>query len=356
MSKKRNTPKKPKPAPRKRRFIGLICAAVLVAAVVAAFALTGSGNTFPKLTIDGHQVTQTEYNWAMYEARNDVLSQHSAAGISIVHWDEETALGLPSEMTAQQAVEILKEFYAVTTLAVERGYLTDASFAAMETEREEQNQQRAAAITAGEIVTGLTNFDLDQYISYRISGLQRQFCYDDTNPEMEVTDADIALRYEQDKDSYYAVADSYQLRWIEIYDHPELEEQVYQLYQTALESGSLSEAVEQYPDLAEYYQEEYFQGENYGSYERVYSYLLAYAEKLEAGEMTEVIGEEGSYLLMECVEHTEGGWTALESVATVVEQTIRAERYDELIAQRAEQMQAEYDVQALARYTAGQLG
>ena len=79
----------------------------------------------------------------MYQARNEVLSDHAAAGISLTDWSRETALGAPCKLVTERATQILAEYYAVSTLAVERGYLADASLSALERELEEAVRDRA---------------------------------------------------------------------------------------------------------------------------------------------------------------------------------------------------------------------
>lgn len=329
--------------------------AVLVLALLGGMALKHR-QAQPRLKIAGYEISEEAYNWAMYKARNEVLSLHSTAGISPVEWDVQTELGLPLEMVADRAVEILKEFHAVGILAVERGYLKDASFAALQEERQALNDSNREAIDAGGIVTGLTTYTLERYIDYRAASLRRQFCYDESNPEMAVTKEELRQRYEQDKDKFYAVPDSFSLSWLEIQDRPELEPQVEQLRLDAVEAGSLAEALENYPQLAPYYREESFDGREYATYEREYSLLLAYADELDTGEVSQVICRDGWIWLVECVERRENGYVDFDSVAAVVRGTVREERYDALVARLAGQLEAEYDAEALYRYTARQLG
>lgn len=343
----------------KKYIIGFCCiAAAAVLAVAAFFGVKAWQDSRPLLEVDGHQIGKEEYSWAMYAARDDILSQHAASGISPIQWDVETELGMPYEMVAERAVEILQEFYAVMSLAEERGYLEDGTFAALKAEQEEGNRQREEAIAAGEIITGLSHFDLQQYIDYRISGLRRQFCDDETNPEMTVSESDILQRYEEDKARLYAMEDTLELHYVQISaeDTAAMEEAVGQLRQAAADCGSLQEAVAENPQLQEYYQELTLEGENYGSYSRVYEDILAYCESLQTGELSEVICVGSEIYLIECVQRIENGFQPLDSVRSVVKSAIQKSRYDDLIAQRTGEMEAEYDAARLYRYTAEKLG
>lgn len=363
-NKKRKKTKAPKATVNMKTIKRICCVAGVVLIVIAGFlGWSAWQDGQPLLTVAGYEISKEEYRWAMYEARNDVLSEHSANGISPIEWGEETALGMPYEMVAQRAVEILQEFYAVGTLAVERGYLEDASYEAMVQQLEEGNQARSEAISAGEIVTGLSSYTLEQYISYRASGLRRQFCDDTSNPEMELTDEEVRQRYEEDKATYYTMEDSFQLCFIQIYaeqvqdvSFTELEDAAYELRQLTLESGSMKEAVSQVPVLQEYFQEMTLEGENYGAYARGYEDLLTLANELDSGEISQVISENGWLWLVECVERVDNDYQSFESVVSVVKRYIQEDRYDAIIAQRAQEMEVECDLERLYRYTAEQLG
>lgn len=178
-------------------------AALLLAAGVLLWALSPR---FPRLEVAGFRITEEEYLRAMYQARNDVLSDHAAAGISLKDWDAETALGDPRELVMNRALELLREYYAVGTLAVERGYLSDAGYDAMLESMEEVNRKRQEALDEGKIVTGLPHFSLNDYITYRASSIRLQFCTDAGNPEYPVTPEELRSRYEADRDRLYGDA------------------------------------------------------------------------------------------------------------------------------------------------------
>ena len=337
--------------------------AFIMIAVLTLTACKPDSDGFPHLEISGHEITGEEYNWAMYAARNEVLSDHAAKGISPVRWREETALGLPCEMVARQAVQILREYYAVVTLAQERGYLADGSFAGLKTQLEEENRQRTEAMNAGEIFTGLTAYDLEQYIGYRADALRRQFCDDASNSEMQITEAEILSRYEADKERVYAIEDSLELHYLAVDTWgmddaalATLKTDVQDLRQQVLDGASMATAVSQMPHLQAYYGELVMDGGNYAMYARGYGDLLAFSEDLDTGEISPVMESEGGLYLILCVRREANGCQSLEAVRSVVLQTLRQERYAALIAERTEQITVSCDWDDLSRYTADKLG
>ena len=225
----------------------------MLSALALTVCLNGCSDAFPRLEVAGFRVTEEEYLGAMYRARSDVLSEHAAAGISLTDWSKETALGDPCERTAERTLELLREYYAVSTLAVERGYLAEAGYDAMLQDMERINRQRQEALESGAMVTGLRQFTPEDFLTYRASNLRLQFCSDPNNPENQVTPEEIRERYEADKANLYLLPDELELGFLLIQTTPEearaLQPELEQLRQSALEMGGLVPALEADPLL-----------------------------------------------------------------------------------------------------------
>lgn len=343
--------------PGKKAIVPAVCAAALVLLALAVCLWVFSA-PFPRLEAAGFQISEDEYLHAMYRARSDVLSAHAAAGISLKDWHEETALGDPCRMTADRALEILSEYYAVSTLAVERGYLADAGYGALHQDMEEVNRRRQEALDAGEVITGLPHFTPDDYIAYRASNIRLQFCNDPANPENNVTQEEIQQRYEADRDTRYYQPDSVELAFLTVSaagaELDTLEQAFLSLQQTAREQGDLAAALAAYPQLAAYYGEISVNPDNYAVYDRTHSDILACAAGLETGEISEVFRRDSWLCLVQCRQRTVHRYIPLEDVESVVVQSIRESRYDALIAARMEETEITGDLQALYRFTAAQ--
>lgn len=338
---------------RKKAWIGVLCILILTSLALGLRAFSGS---FPRLEASGFRITRDEYLRAMYQARNDVLSDHAAAGISLTDWSAETALGDPCRLTMERALEILAEYYAVGTLAVERGYLADAGYDAMLRDMEDINEQRQEALNAGEMVTGIPQFTTDDYLSYRSASIRLQFCSDPGNPEYQVTQEEILQRYEADRHNLYRQPDSVELAFLEIDDATdELEQALIALRQKALEKGDLAPALEDSPGLQAYYQEISVHPGNYGIYDRSHGDVLACAAELPDGGISQVFRQDGWLCLVQCLQRSADQYAPLEEVESIVTQSIRESRYDALIAQRTENTKLHGDLGQLYRFTGSQL-
>lgn len=333
-------------------------AAVLMLALVLILSPQPKPEAFPQLELAGHRIGQEEYLQAMYQARNDVLSDHAAAGISLESFHERTSLGDPCELITQRALKILSEYYAISTLAVERGYLADAGYEAMLRDMEDLNRQRQEAITSGGIITGLPHFTPADYMTYRASNLRVLFTNDPNNSEYPVSQAAIQERYEADKADLYGVPDDLELSYLVISTDPEeadaLAQELEKLRRSALEKGSLALALEEMPQLKDLYQEISVDRGTYSVYSRSHGDILACAAQLQTGDISQVFRQEGWLCLVQCRKRTQHMYTPLEEVESLVVQSIRESRYDALITERMEQMEVITDLQALYRFTAEQ--
>ena len=338
---------------RLRRFrLTALCAALLALAA----GLWGCTARFPRLEVGGFRITREEYLRAMYQARNDVLSEHAAASHSLKDWSTETPLGDPRRMTMERALTILGEYYAVATLAVERGYLAEAGYDAMVRDMERINDERQAALDSGAVITGFSSFTTEDYISYRASSLRLQFCSDSENPEYPVTPEELRERYQSDRDNLYRQPDALELEFVLLDGgNDAMELALRSLREKALQTGDLASALEELPQLQAYYQKISVTPGTFGVYDRSHGDVLAWASGLQAGELSQVFRQEDRLCLIRCLERTDHQYIPLEEVQSIVEQSIRESRYDALIAARTESMQIQGDLDALYRFTAEQL-
>ena len=330
---------------------------VLWAVLLAlAAGLWGCSARFPRLEVGGYRITEEEYLRAMYQARNDILSEHAAISHSLKDWSAETPLGDPRQMTVDRTLAILGEYYAVGNLAVERGYLADAGYDAMLRDMERINDERREALDSGAVITGFSHFSAEDYISYRASSLRLQFCSDPENPDYPVTAEEVQARYEADRDNLYQQPDSLELEFVLIDGADDaLEQTLRSLREKALQTGDLAAALEELPQLKDCYQQISVTPGSFAIYDRSHGDVLTWAAELQTGELSQVFREEDRLCLIRCLARTDHQYVPLEDVQSIVEQSIRESRYDALIAARAESMQIQGDLNALYRFTAEQL-
>lgn len=316
------------------------------------------------LYIDERKIGEEEYQRAVFQARNNVQTRLAEQGITIESWDMPTDSGIPYEMAAEQAIHILQEYYAVSTLAVQCGYLENADFDELKKELEEENKNRQAEIMAGKVVTGLDHFEIEQYMQYRADQIRQRYCADNKNTDMNISEEELHKQYECDKDIYYTCEDDLKLSYLELdlnlsefegYDSLQMEQQVQRVRETAISYHSLEKALEEFPNLKPFYKTIDIKGENYASYEKAYAELLAYAGEISSGEITDVINEYEKIYLIFCTDRVNNGYISFEKVSGIVEKTVRERKYDDLIQERIKKQKVKFNEEKLYSYTARQL-
>ena len=108
-------------------------------------------------------------------------------------------------------------------------------------------------------------------------------------------------------------------------------------------------------ELTKFFREIFVNAETYSIYARSLSDVLIWAGDLGSGELSQVYRQENRLCLIQCRSRIDQRYAPLEDVASVVLQSIRESRYDELIARRREEATIRGDLDRLYRFTAEQL-
>ena len=82
-------------------------------------------------------------------------------------------------------------------------------------------------------------------------------------------------------------------------------------------------------------------------YSRSISDILGYAWDLDTGESTSVLDENGCLYLIECTERKANNEIAVDEVKDNINKTLREERYDEIIVERAANISVECDMKQI---------
>ena len=170
---------------------------IIVAAVLIVGFIQGGSGSFMK--IDGEEVSEEEYFQIMEETRFSVsqyfLEKYSTALGTLDEWETEYEGENPVRIMMDHAVRALAYSRAVYKLAEERGYVGDDGYEALLERWRNENEEREKSLEQGQIVYGLTQFSLEQYISYELEALEQQFLNDKNNKELEIS--------QQEREEYF---------------------------------------------------------------------------------------------------------------------------------------------------------
>lgn len=304
-----------------------------------------SGSQF-SMTINGTKIDKEEFLAAASQRRYEVadyFSGKSGGNVDSGFWEREIEGEIPCQKLADAAIEELKNFHAVYSLAAEKGYIEDDDYQSFLTRWESENKIRKEKIENGEAVYGLSEYSLDLYKEYEMDTLQKKYCEDLENEGMDITEDDRMKYYEEHKE-YYSQEDDRILDYIQIpYETEnisedkvqELKESLTFVYKHMDKDHSLSALAGENENLSSYYKHADVTAAELSFYAKTDSDILEYAWDLGEGESTAVLDENGCLYLIECTERKANDAIPMDEIKDNINKTLREERYDEIIAERA---------------------
>lgn len=330
---------------------------IIILAILVCVGIFAYRNPF-SLAINESKIDKEEFLDAAAQVKYDVISYFSGksgGNVDSGFWEREVDGEIPYEKLATEALEQLKYYRAVYGLAKEKGYIDDDSYQGLLERWEAENQSRQEKIANGEAVYGLSEYTLELYREYEMDTLQKLYCEDLENEGMEITDADREQYYEEHKESYQRDDDRI-LDYIKIpytnegmseEEADELKDRLTAIYKKMDESHSLAELAGADDELSAYLEHADVTVDELTVYSRTISDILEYAWELEAGESTAVLDEYGCLYLIECTERTANDAASMDEVKDNINKTLREERYDEMIEQRAAEAQVTGDMERI---------
>ncbi len=330
---------------------------IIVLAVFAIGLIFALKSRF-SLKINGYEISEEEFLEAAGRKKYEVVNYFTEQGSGNVDagfWEREIGGEIPYEKLAEAAVEDLKYFYAVYGLAKEKGYIEDSSYDAFLKRWEMENQLRKEKIENGEVVYGLSEYTLDLYREYEMDSIQKSYCNDIANEGMEVTDSDRAQYYESYKDSYQRTDDRifdyikipYTEQGLDEDTVKELKNSLTSIYKNMDGEHSLKELAKDNELVSPYLAHADITSEELRSYSRNIGDILEYGWELEEGESTAVLDEYGILYLIECTGRSKNDPVSIEEVKDNINKTLREERYEKIIEERAKDIRAEGDMERI---------
>lgn len=127
------------------------------------------------LVVDGEAVDERELLLHMEGQRAriaDEFRRQYGAEVDEAFWTRQFGDETPAERLRKAAGDGAARIQVERIIAWEAGALSDISFAAFMTALEKENERRASAVAAGQVVYGPTRFETVAYYSYYMSGIR----------------------------------------------------------------------------------------------------------------------------------------------------------------------------------------
>lgn len=343
----------------KRKKILIIPIILLVFIGIVIF-FSNKNKASLELVIGGIKISEEEYADAMqrevYEVTRYFYETYGAT-VDSEFWNKDFQGEVPYEMLAERTIEQLKYNHGVYAHAQKSGYIDSADYEAFLGRMEAENALRKEKIEKGEPVYGLMEYTKDLYMEYEMDTFQKQYCDNIENEGMDISEEERQTYYEANKDILFVAYDDIKLDYITVYceteeEAAELRKRLTELYKKMDADHSMKSLIkDSFPELEEYLVSLEIASEEYGGYMKSIPDVLEYAMDLEAGTSTQVIEQNNTFYLVECLERVEHDYQPIEEVKDIINKELREAKYESLMKEQAEEMQADCDMEKIYIYT-----
>lgn len=267
-------------------------------------------------------------------------------------------------MLADRTMDELLRIHSIYEIAKEKGYVGSAEYKDFVTRFNSENEKREKDIKNGKTVYGLSKYTEDLFLEYETDQIQKAYCNDLKNDEMEISLEDGQRYYDDNKDSLFTKNDDFDLAFVKVYytalDLPE--EKVKEIKNRMVEvskkidsSNSLSSLVENDKLLKEYFTHENILSAELSAKAKVMGDVLDISMELKKGDVTQVLDQNGTLYLIQCIDRVDYDYIPFEEVKDNVNKVLREERYDEFVASGAKNLEISMDMDKVYKFTKNNL-
>ncbi|MFJ7934606.1 hypothetical protein [Sporosarcina sp. NPDC096371] len=342
-----------------------IAVASVVVVFIGAVSIMLGMNRSDKLglVIGQEEILQEEFLQAMSNEKYSVTQYfHNKYGAEVTKdfWLKDFEGESPYQMVADQTVDALTATQAVYEIAKDKGHLETMGYSDLLERYELENKTRETKISNGEPVYGLAQFTLDLYKEYEMNTLEKLYTNELDNEGMDISDEVGKQYYEENKEKLYVKNDDMEIEFIRAYygildvDESEikaLRDDLQSLSKEMSDVTTIGDLVDTYENLKPYYQHLTITSEEFSSRGREIGDVLELAMELESGEMTHVIDQNDSLYLIRSIDRVHHDYLAYEEVKDNILKVLREQKYEEIVAKRAEELSVSDDREKLYSFT-----
>ncbi|MBS1328123.1 MAG: hypothetical protein HP041_09070 [Oscillospiraceae bacterium] len=186
-------------------FAGGLTALLAIAAVVTGMGILQRAPA-AVMTVDGEAITQEELAFYIGRSRAlvaDRFHKQYGADVTAGFWTQDFGGETPRQALLDEAVSALRYDRAVLTDCRERGLADDISFGTFLKNLDKENDRRAKALAAGEVIYGNQAYTREAYFDYVLSNLQiKQREAMEAEGLLKPDDVDLIPFYKEIRDDY----------------------------------------------------------------------------------------------------------------------------------------------------------
>lgn len=349
-----------------KKRIGFLALVILF--IASVFIMLGMNkNEKTGLVIENLEISKDEYRHIMNQEKYEVTKYfHHEYGAEVNHdfWLTEFQSEIPYQMLIERTVEKLKLNYAIYQIAKEKGHIDSIDFPHLIERFELENQIREEKIENGEPVYGLAQYTLDLYQDYEMNTLQKLYTNNLNHEGMEIATEQSKQYFEEHKERLFVKNDDLKIDFIKIYygvlDMEEdelkgLKEELKDFAKKLTPSLTMDKIIEKHEKLAPFYESIGITSAEFSARAKEMGDVFALAEDLDSGEQSHVIDKNGSLYLIHVKERVRHDYLPYDEVADNIIKTLREERYEEIISNRAKELSVDINQKELEEFTKKQV-
>lgn len=328
-------------------YILAIALAVLCVFLVISLSMNHYRDDSCVATIDDEKIYVNEFKQRINLSRSEVYSYFkNKYGVddNPKFWTSTYSGEIPAQKVKEIALDKSKTIKVQQILAKKKGIKDDISYLTFLNDLETENANRAQAVKEGRVIYGPVKYDENAYFedtfAKMIIELKEKLAEDG---DIEVSDEDIKNYYEEMKDVLYAEGASARVRRIIVpYDSTNKEE----AHKKIQEINKKVSSGESFEKLAKEYNPDDDTKGSFGEQEfndRSRRYESSFDEvvrekalKLKKDEVSDIIDNGNSYMIIKCIENKDKKYMDLEEVKDDARRKCIDRKYDEMVKKLSE--------------------
>lgn len=341
-------------------YVIIVIIVAIFLGILGGFFLKKRMDTF-HLKINGLSIDKREYEHVMQEMiydTTDYFAKTYRASVDRDFWTKDFNGEVPYKVLTDFALKRLKEIRVTYEVAKEEGYVESIDYQSLLERFNTENKTRKEKIEKGEVVYGLSQFDLDLFIEYDLDGIEKKYCNDLEHENMQISEEEQNEYYEANKDKMFQKPDDIEIEYIQIgYEMEGLGiEQISDLKQemeglSNQVSTDIASVINQYPELEKYYASQKILSGEMSAQSRIIPDILELSESLLKGQKTQVMDQNGTLYFILCKDRVVYEYYEQAEVQDVIKKIVREEHFKEMIQERMENADVEGEIEKLYQFT-----
>lgn len=346
---------------KKKNILFIALSSIIILVLGIALYIYNSNNL--KINISGINIDKNQYINVMNSKKYDVSQyfvEKYGANITNDFWQQEFSGEVPYKVLADETINELLRIHSIYNIAKEKGYVDSEEYKDFLARLNNENTIRQKNIKDGIPVFGLSEFTEELYLEYETDRIEKSYSNDLSNEGMDISLDESTKYYEENKELLFKKDDDYKLHFVKVYygvldlseeEVKDIKNRMLDISKKINSDNSLLSLASNDEKLKEYTFDETILSSELSSKAKVIGDVLDIAMKLERGDITQVIDQNGCLYLIQCVDKVNYDYLPYEEVEDNINKVLREERYKEIVENNAKKLVINNDIQSTYKFT-----